>query len=80
MLMYYRGLDESARINRDASWNRVPVSATAINYVAFGSVLVASQWLGLTVLAGAITIMGVLGSRDIRLTGVVAEPLPATSS
>ncbi len=80
MLMYYRGLTIVPASTATIAELAFPVSATAINYVAFGSVLVASQWLGLTVLAGAITIMGVLGSRDIRLTGVVAEPLPATSS
>ena len=80
MLMYYRGLRRVPASTATLAELTFPVSATAINYFAFGSVLVASQWLGLTVLAGAITIMGVLDSRDVRLTGVVVEPLPATSS
>jgi drug/metabolite transporter (DMT)-like permease len=80
MLMYYRGLRRVPASTATLAELAFPVSATAINYFAFGSVLVASQWLGLAVLAGAITIMGVLDSRDVRLTGVVVEPLPATSS
>lgn len=80
MLMYYRGLTRVPASAATLAELAFPVSATAINYVAFGSVLAASQWLGLAMLAGAITIMGVLGSRDIRLTGVVVEPLPARSS
>lgn len=80
MLMYYRGLTVVPASAATLAELAFPLSATAINYLAFGSVLTSSQWLGLVVLAGAITIMGVLGSRDIRLTGVAVEPVPARSS
>lgn len=80
MLLYYRGLARVPASTATLAELAFPVSATAINYLAFGAVLTASQWLGLAVLTGAITIMGLLGARDIRLTGVVAEPIPATTS
>lgn len=80
MLMYYRGLERVPASTATIAELAFPVSATAINYLAFGSVLAATQWLGLAVLAGAITIMGILGSRGIRFTGVVVEPAAATPS
>jgi drug/metabolite transporter (DMT)-like permease len=79
MLMYYRGLTVVPASTAALAELAFPLSATAINYLAFGSVLTSSQWLGLVVLAAAITTMGVLGSRNMQLTGVVGEPVPARS-
>jgi drug/metabolite transporter (DMT)-like permease len=57
-----------------------PLSAAAVNYVAFGAVLTSSQWLGMLVLAGAITWMSLLGARDPKSVGVMAETSLAPST
>jgi drug/metabolite transporter (DMT)-like permease len=80
MLIYYRGLSRTPASAATIAELAFPLSAAAVNYVAFGAVLTASQWTGMLILAGAITWMSLLGARDPKEVGVVAETSLAPSS
>ena len=80
MLLYYRGLSRTPASAATIAELAFPLSAAAVNYVAFGAVLTSSQWLGMLVLAGAITWMSLLGARDPKEVGVIAETSLAPSA
>jgi drug/metabolite transporter (DMT)-like permease len=80
MLLYYRGLSRTPASAATLAELAFPVSAAFVNYVAFGAVLTLSQWAGMAILAGAITWMSLLGARDPRDVGVVAETSLAPST
>jgi len=80
MLLYYRGLSRTPASAATIAELAFPLSAAAVNYVAFGAVLTSSQWLGMLVLAGAITWMSLLGARDPKEVGVIAETSLAPST
>ncbi|MGZ5385170.1 MAG: DMT family transporter [Acidimicrobiia bacterium] len=80
MLLYYRGLSRTPASAATIAELAFPLSAAAVNYVAFGAVLTSSQWLGMLVLAGAITWMSLLGARDPKSVGVMAETSLAPST
>lgn len=55
-----------------------------MNYLAFGTKLVATQWLGMGVLVATITIMGLRSARGNRAVGIdlrrgVTSPQAAAS-
>jgi len=79
LLIYYRGLATTPASVATIGELAFPVSATMINYLAFGAVLTVSQWTGIVILVVSLTWMSLLGSRDVRLTGVIAEPALASS-
>ncbi len=80
LLIYYRGLSRTPASAATLAELAFPVSATLVNYLAFDAVLALSQWIGMALLAGAITWMSLLGSRDLQRAGVLAEPSLATNS
>lgn len=73
--LYYRGLRNTPAALATLAELAFPLSAVAINYLAFGAALTASQWVGLVVLAGTITTLGV-ASRDSAERAGVAAPEP----
>ena len=80
MLLYYRGLSRTPASAATLAELTFPVSAALVNYLAFDAVLTLSQWGGMVLLAGAITWMSVLGSRDPKQVGVVAQTSLAHSN
>ena len=80
MLLYYRGLSRTPASAATLAELTFPVSAALVNYLAFDAVLTWSQWGGMVLLAGAITWMSVLGSRDPKQIGVVAQTSLAPST
>ena len=80
MLLYYRGLSRTPASAATLAELTFPVSAALVNYLAFGALLTWSQWAGMLLLAGAITLMSVLGARDPKQVGVVAQTSLAHST
>lgn len=76
LLLYYNGLRSTPAAAATIAELAFPLTATGLNYAVFGTVLSASQWIGVTLLAGTITIMSwlshtgdreALGVRTVRL-------------
>lgn len=76
LLLYYNGLRSTPAAAATIAELAFPLTATGLNYVTFGTVLTASQWIGVTLLAGTITVMSwlshtgdreALGVRTVRL-------------
>lgn len=78
LLIYYRGLARTPASAATIAELAFPVSATMVNYVAFGALLTGSQWIGIATLVVAITWMSLLGTRDVSRTGVIAKPVLAS--
>jgi drug/metabolite transporter (DMT)-like permease len=78
LLIYYRGLARTPASATTIAELAFPVSATMVNYVAFGALLTGTQWIGILTLVVAITWMSLLGTRDVRRTGVIAKPVLAS--
>jgi DME family drug/metabolite transporter len=74
LVLYYRGLSRTPAAAATIAELGFPVSAVAINLLAFGSTLTATQWAGLVLLSGTITTMGAVGGRDTSRVGVVPSP------
>ncbi len=60
LLVYYRGLRGTPAAAATLGELAFPLTALVLDYLAFGSTLSASQWLGLAVLVSTITTMGTL--------------------
>lgn len=76
LLLYYNGLRSTPAAAATIAELAFPLTATGLNYVTFGTVLSGTQWIGVTLLAGTITIMSwlshtgdreALGVRTVRL-------------
>lgn len=76
LLLYYNGLRSTPAAAATIAELAFPLTATGLNYVTFGTVLSSTQWIGVTLLAGTITIMSwlshtgdrdALGVRTVRL-------------
>lgn len=83
ILLYYRGLRATPASAATIAELAFVVASVSVNYVAFGTTLAPSQWLGLALLTGAITLLGWRSRRGPRAAGVVvpaAEPAPLASS
>lgn len=77
LLIYYRGLGRTPAAAATLAELAFPLSAVVVNYVAFGQTLTATQWLGIVMMAGTITVMGIIGQRGAETMGVElpeAEP------
>lgn len=74
MLIYYRGLTRTPAAAATLAELSFPVSAVVINYLAFGATLTISQAIGLTLLAGTITVMGIQSRRSAEAIGVRPDP------
>ncbi len=82
ILLYYRGLRATPASAATVAELAFVVASVSVNYLAFGATLTTSQWVGLVLLAGAITVLGWRSREGSRGTGVVvpAEPAPLLSS
>lgn len=70
LLLYYRGLRATPASAATLGELAFPLSSVLINYLAFGATLVVSQWLGLLLLAGTITAMGIASDRGPQALGI----------
>jgi drug/metabolite transporter, DME family len=70
LLLYYRGLRETPASAASLAELTFPISAITINHLAFGTSLVASQWMGVLVLSGTILAMGLASTRGTRAVGI----------
>ena len=75
LLIYYRGLERTSASAATLAELAFPVSAIAVNYLAFGTTVNGSQVLGLTVLAAVLVALSVAGQRRPRRVGVEVAPL-----
>ncbi|MDX1449336.1 MAG: EamA family transporter, partial [Acidimicrobiia bacterium] len=75
LLLYYNGLRSTPASAATLAELAFPLTATGLNYVVFGTVLTGTQWIGVTLLAGTITVMSwlsrtggreALGVRTVR--------------
>jgi drug/metabolite transporter (DMT)-like permease len=74
LLLYYRGLRETPASAATLAELAFPISAIAINYLAFETTLVASQWFGVVVLSATIVAMGLASSKGTRSIGIELPP------
>ncbi len=72
--LYYRGLANTPASAATLAELAFPLSAVVINRIAFGATLTPSQWVGITILAGTLVVLG-RSSRD-GFEHVVAEGEP----
>ena len=79
LLVYYRGLRATPAAAATLGELAFPLTALVLDYLAFGSVLSGSQWLGLGILVATITTMGALRANGTP-TGVEVPQLEALSS
>ncbi|MDP8958182.1 MAG: DMT family transporter [Actinomycetota bacterium] len=70
LLLYYRGLGRTPAAAATLAELAFPLAAVSINFLAFGATLSRTQWLGLALLAGTITIMGLQSQRSSQALGV----------
>lgn len=73
LLLYYRGLRGTPAAAATLAELAFPLSAVVINYFAFGTMLSATQWVGMVLLSGTITVMGIAGERSEQGLGVRVE-------
>jgi drug/metabolite transporter (DMT)-like permease len=76
LLVYYRGLRATPAAAATLGELAFPLTALVLDYLAFGTTLSPSQWLGLGVLVATITTMGTLRSNGTP-TGVEVPQLEA---
>ena len=79
MLFYYRGLRTTPAAAATLGELTFPLTAIILNYLAFDEVMTATQWLGVLLLAGTITAMGLASRRSPRALGVDAPSAPAVA-
>ncbi|MFO8075170.1 MAG: DMT family transporter [Actinomycetota bacterium] len=70
LLLYYRGLARTPAAAATLGELAFPLSALVINHLAFGATVTATQAIGIALLAGTITVMGLAGRRDAESVGV----------
>lgn len=70
LMLYYRGLARTPAAAATLAELAFPLSAVLINYVAFGQTLTVTQWIGVAILSGTITTMGLAGQRATEQMGV----------
>lgn len=83
LLIYYRGLQRTPAMAATLAELAFPLSAVAINYVAFGTTLQGTQWLGIALLSGTIALMGLASTRGsgalgVELRGSMSSPVPGS--
>lgn len=74
LLIYYRGLRGTPASAATLGELAFPLTALVIGYGALNASLTVSQWLGVALLSGTITAMGLLRSRGVP-TGVEVRDL-----
>jgi drug/metabolite transporter, DME family len=84
LLVYYRGLQRTPAMAATLAELAFPLSAVAINYLAFETTLTGTQWLGIVLLSGTIALMGLASTRGpaalgVELRGTLPRPLPGSA-
>lgn len=79
LLVYYRGLRGTPAAAATLGELTFPLTALVLDYLAFGTTLSGTQWLGLAVLVATITSMGVLHANGTP-TGVEVPQLAVLTS
>jgi drug/metabolite transporter (DMT)-like permease len=74
LILYYRGLRETPASAATLAELTFPLSAIAVNYIAFDSSLVGTQWMGVVMLTAAIVAMGLAATRGSRAIGIELSP------
>lgn len=70
LALYYRGLSRTPAAAATLAELAFPLSAILINYLAFRQTLTTTQWVGVAVLSGTITTMGLAGQRSTATMGI----------
>lgn len=76
LLLYYRGLSRTPATAATLAELAFPLAAVTINYVAFGTTLTPTQWLGIALLAATITTMSLAAERGEQALGVEVPDRP----
>jgi drug/metabolite transporter (DMT)-like permease len=77
LLVYYRGLSSTPAAAATLAELAFPLTTVVVNYLAFHAVLSPTQWLGVVLLAGTVTVMGTARARGSSIGVVpVRPPLP----
>jgi DME family drug/metabolite transporter len=79
LLIYYRGLRGTPASAATLGELAFPLTALLVDYLAFHSVLSASQWFGALVLAGTMIAMGLVRANGTP-TGVEVPQLRSTET
>ncbi len=76
LLLYYQGLRSTPASAATLAELSFPLAAVTLNYLVFGTTLSVTQWIGMVLLAGTISVMSWLSQRgDDEAMGVrLAEP------
>ncbi|HEY8318168.1 MAG TPA: EamA family transporter [Amnibacterium sp.] len=77
LLVYYRGLSSTPAAAATIAELAFPLTTVIVNYLAFHAVLSPTQWIGMVLLAGTVTVMGTVRARGASI-GVepVRPPIP----
>jgi drug/metabolite transporter (DMT)-like permease len=73
LMFYYRGLNSTPASAATLAELAFPLTAAGLNFVVFGTRLSSTQTVGAVLLAGTITVMGLMGARDPEAIGVRQE-------
>ena len=76
LMFYYRGLTSTPASAATIAELSFPLTALVVNYLAFDELLSASQWVGLLLLAGTVTVMGLSARRGSEGMGIITEERP----
>jgi drug/metabolite transporter (DMT)-like permease len=84
LLVYYRGLQSTPAAAATIAELAFPLTTLVVNFLAFRAVLSPTQWIGVVLLAGTMTVMNAVRTHGVP-TGVEApvpqrEPVPAGRS
>lgn len=79
LLLYYQGLRSTPASAATLAELAFPLSAVGLNFVVFGTTLSATQWIGMVLLAGTITVMSWLSQKGREEAIGVRIPEPALS-
>ncbi|MDH2442478.1 DMT family transporter [Amnibacterium sp. CER49] len=74
LLVYYRGLQGTPASAATIAELAFPLTTVLVSYLVFHVVLSPTQWLGVVVLAGTMTVMGLVRARNAAPLGVDAPP------
>jgi drug/metabolite transporter (DMT)-like permease len=80
LMLYYRGLTSTPASAATIAELAFPLTALAVNYLAFDTVLTTSQWIGFFVLAGTVTVMGLSARSGATGMGIVTDERPEPAS
>jgi drug/metabolite transporter, DME family len=70
LLLYYRGLRQTPAAAATLAELAFPLSAIVVNFLAFGTTLAPTQWVGIVILLATITIMGLRSTRGSEAVGI----------